>query len=113
MSERPSLKPAYLISGSDRPKVETALQRLRAIFEHEAVELVSAHELSGADAVARCNAGSLFGDARLVVVDGRRRPEDVTRQPPTGGWKAADIAAIAAYLGLPAPGTTLRWSRRS
>ena len=32
MSERPALKPAYLISGSDRPKVDTAVHRLRARF---------------------------------------------------------------------------------
>ena len=44
MSERPSLKPAYLISGSDRPKVETAVQRLRARFVPESVEIVSALE---------------------------------------------------------------------
>ena len=49
MSERPTLKPAYLISGSDRPKVETALQRLRARFVPESVEIASALEASGAD----------------------------------------------------------------
>jgi DNA polymerase-3 subunit delta len=56
--------------------------------------------------VALCNAGSLFGDARLVVVehvdgsrdgDGRRK----------GGWKAADVDAVAAYLKSPAPATVL------
>ena len=75
MSERPSLEPAYLISGSDRPKVEFAVQRLRARFVPESVEIVSALELSGAEVVALCNAGSLFGDARLVLVtdvDGRK-----------------------------------------
>ena len=41
MTERPSLKPAYLISGSDRPKVETAVQRLRARFVPESVEIGS------------------------------------------------------------------------
>ena len=76
MSERPSLKPAYLISGSDRPKVETAVQRLRARFVPESVEIVSALEASGADVVNLCNSGSLFGDARLVVVtevDGQKK----------------------------------------
>jgi DNA polymerase-3 subunit delta len=103
MSDRPSLKPAYLISGSDRPKVETALQRLRARFVAESVDVVSALELTGADVVTLCNSGSLFGDARLVVVtdvDGRKREPN---RPPTGGWKAADVEAIAAYLAAPAP----------
>lgn len=107
MSERPALKPCYLISGSDRPKVETAIQRLRARFEPEAVEAVSALELTGPDVVTLCNSGSLFGDARLVVVseiDGRKKEEG---RPPTGGWKAADVQAVAAYLAVPAPGTVL------
>src|SRR6185503_6011260 len=97
----------YLISGSDRPKVETAVQRLRARFVPEAIELVSALELSGAESVALCNAGSLFGDQRLVVVadvDGRKKEEN---RPPSGGWKAADIEAVAAYLASPAPDTVL------
>ena len=83
MSERPSLKPVYLITGSDRPKVETAVQRLRARFLDEAAEIVTALETTGADAVNLCNAGSLFGDARLVLVnevDGRRKEEG---RPPT------------------------------
>jgi DNA polymerase-3 subunit delta len=107
MSERPPLKPAYLISGSDRPKVETAIQRLRQRFEPESVDIVSALELTGPDVVTLCNSGSLFGDARLVVVtevDGRKREES---RPPTGGWKAADVEAVADYLAAPAPGTVL------
>ena len=63
MNEKPALKPAYLISGSDRPKVEHAVQRLRARFVDEAVEIVSASEVTGPDVVNLCNAGSLFGDA--------------------------------------------------
>jgi DNA polymerase III delta subunit len=107
VSERPSLKPAYLISGSDRPKVETAVQRLRARFVLESVEMVSALEASGADVVSLCNSGSLFGDARLVVatdVDGQKK--DPSR-PATGGWKAVDIEAVATYLASPAPDTVL------
>ena len=74
----PDLKPVYLLTGSDRPKIATALARLRRHFEPEAVELVTAQEATGEDAAALCNAGSLFGDARLVVVegvDGRRNAE--------------------------------------
>ena len=100
------LKPVYLLTGSDRPKIETALRRLRRHFDQEAVELVSALETGGADAVALCNAGSLFGDARLVVVldvDGRRSGDGKL----AGGWKAADNAAVVEYLASPAEGTVL------
>ena len=72
------LKPAYVVSGEDRPKIEHALGRLRARFDPAAVERVVAagpDGASGADVVMICNAGSLLGDARLVLVtevDGRR-----------------------------------------
>jgi len=107
VSQPPALKPGDLISGSDRPKVETAVQRLRARFVPEAIEIVSALEVSGADVVNLCNAGSLFGDARLVVVtdvDGQKKEPN---RPATGGWKAADAEAIATYLASPAPDTVL------
>ena len=100
------LKPVYLLTGSDRPKVQTALARLRRHFEPEAVERLSALDADGADAVASCNAGSLFGDRRLVVVedvDGRRGAEGRL----SGGWKAADAAAVVEYLAAPAPATVL------
>src|SRR6187402_994171 len=106
MAESPVLKPVYLLTGSDRPKIETALARLRRHFEPEAIELVSAQERSGADAAALCNAGSLFGDARLVLVegvDGRRNSEGRF----ANAWKAADVKAIEEYLASPAPGTVL------
>ena len=83
MSERPALKPVYLISGSDRPKVETAVHRLRARFVAESIEVVSALEASGADVVTLCNSGSLFGDARLVLVTDVDGAEGGDR-PPTG-----------------------------
>jgi DNA polymerase III subunit delta len=90
------LKPAYLIGGSDRPKVDRAVARLRARFDADAVELLAAAETTGEDAVAACNVLGLFGGGlRLVVVDG------------VEGWKAADAKAVAAYLAAPAPGTTL------
>ena len=44
---RPRSKPVYLLTGSDRPKIETALARLRRHFEPEAMEIVSAQEQSG------------------------------------------------------------------
>jgi DNA polymerase-3 subunit delta len=90
------LKPAYLLMGSDRPKIARALARLRTRFADETVEHLFAEGVSGADAVAACNALGLFGGGgRLVVV------EDVER------WKAVDAQAIGAYLTDPTPETVL------
>ena len=97
---------AYLITGGDRPKITRALGRLRTHFDDESVELLSARETSGEDAVAACNALGLFGGSRLVVV------EDVDGTPNTegrltGGWKAADLKAVTEYLAAPSPETVL------
>jgi DNA polymerase-3 subunit delta len=89
------LSPAYLLLGSDRPKIGRALGRLRARFGPEAVELLAAESASGADAVASLNALGLFGAGRLVVVEG------------VEAWKKADVEAIGAYLRQPAPGAVL------
>ena len=90
------LKPAYLIGGSDRPKVDRAVSRLRGRFDLDAVELHDAATTSGDDAVAACNAMGLFGSGlRLIVVEG------------VEAWKAPDAKAVAAYLKSAAPGTTL------
>jgi DNA polymerase-3 subunit delta len=99
-------QPVYLITGGDRPKIETALDRLRAHFAPEAIESVSAVDTSGDETVGLCNAGSLFGDARLIVVrdvDGQRDGEGRRK----GGWKAADVSSVTDYLGSPAPATVL------
>ena len=90
------LKPAYLLTGSDRPKIDRALARLRARFPTDAVERLSAATVRGEDAVAACNALGLFGESgRLVEV------AEVEH------WKAADAKAIASYLKIPAPQTVL------
>jgi DNA polymerase III subunit delta len=105
MAEAPE-KPVYLLTGSDRPKIDTALARLRRHFAPEAIESVSALVTPGEAAVALCNAGSLFGDARLVIVedvDGSRDGDNRLR----GGWKAADVEAVASYLAGPSPATVL------
>jgi DNA polymerase III subunit delta len=90
------LKVAYLLTGSDRPKIERALHRLRERFGDDSVERLSARDASGEDAVAACNAMGLFAaGGRLVLVD------EVER------WKAADAKAVADYLAAPAPETVL------
>ena len=74
---------AYLIRGTDKPKVTRALRRLRDRVGEEATEHLSAHESSGEDVAAACNALGLFTvERRLVVV------EDVER------WKAPDLKAV-------------------
>ena len=81
------------------------MARLRGHFAPESIEAVSALETSGEAAVGLCNAGSLFGDARLIVVadvDGVK-----AERGRRGGWKAADVEAVAGYLGSPAPATVL------
>jgi DNA polymerase-3 subunit delta len=90
------LEPAYLIAGTDRPKVDRAVDRLRRRFAPDAVEIHAAAALSGADTVAACNALGLFAsEGRLIVVEGVEE------------WKAPDAKEIAAYLKAPAPATTL------
>src|SRR5690348_967054 len=94
-SER-ELKPVYLLTGTDRPKIAVALQRLRDRIGEDATEQLHAAEASGEDAVAACNALGLFGgEARLVVVDG------------VEAWKAADAKEVESYLAAPAPTTVL------
>jgi DNA polymerase III delta subunit len=106
VTDAPALKPVYLITGSDRPKVETALARLRRHFPQEAVERVSAQEVTGADVVALCNAGSLFGDDRLVIVEGIDGSPGGDRRL-TNAWKVAEVNVVVAYLADPAPHTVL------
>jgi DNA polymerase-3 subunit delta len=90
------LKPAYLLAGSDRPKIDRALERLRGRFSADALEHLNAGESTADDVVAACNALGLFADAgRLIVVAA------------VDEWKAADAKTIATYLKSPAPATTL------
>jgi DNA polymerase-3 subunit delta len=91
------LKPVYLLTGSDRPKIARAVRRLRDRFGDDATEHLSAREASAADVVAACNAMGLFGggDGRLVIVD------EVDR------WKTPEVKEVAAYIGSPSPETVL------
>jgi len=90
------LKPVYVISGSDRPKIRLALERLRNHFEEGAVEVLDGAEHPAEDAVAACNALGLFGgERRLVIVEN------------VDAWKAPEAKTVAAYLKSPAPETVL------
>jgi DNA polymerase III subunit delta len=87
---------AYLIIGTDRPKVTRALRRLRDRVGEDATEHLSALDASGEDIAAACNALGLFTvERRLVIVDSVER------------WKAADVKAVEEYLKRPAPTTVL------
>lgn len=91
------LDPIYLLTGSDRPKILRALERLRAHFGTESIESLSAENTGGEDAVAACNSLGLFagGGGRLVVVDGVER------------WRKADEEAVASYVADPVHGAVL------
>src|SRR4029453_13478920 len=89
------LRPVYLLTGTDRPKIGRALRRLRTRFGDEAVEILSAETVSGEDAAAALNSLGLFGAGRLIVVQGVEK------------WKKADADALDAYLGDPVGGTVL------
>jgi DNA polymerase III subunit delta len=89
------LQPVYLLTGSDRPKIVRALRRLRSRFPEESVETLTAPPTTGDEAVAACNALGLFASGRLVVVEG------------VESWRAADVAAVDAYLADASPGSVL------
>jgi DNA polymerase-3 subunit delta len=91
------LRPIYLLTGGDRPKIRRALERLRSRFGPESIETLSAESVGGAEAVAALNSLGLFaGDGgRLVIVEEAER------------WKKADEEAIAGYIADPVPGAVL------
>jgi DNA polymerase-3 subunit delta len=89
------LEPAYLLLGSDRAKIRTALARLRKRFPDEAVEQWQAATTSGEDIVDACNRMGLLAEQRLHIVIGA---ED---------WKADDVSAVLTYLDAPSPDAVL------
>ena len=92
---------AYLIRGTDKPKVTRALRRLRDRVGEDATEHLSAHESSGEDVAAACNALGLFTvERRLVVVEA------------VESWKAADLKAVQEYLERPGADDRARAGRR-
>ena len=87
---------AYLITGTDGPKVTRALRRLRDRVGEAATEYLTAQEATGEDVAAACNALGLFTiERRLVVVEH------------VEAWKAAKLKAVEEYLKRPAPTTVL------
>src|SRR4026207_1965093 len=98
------LRPVYLLTGTDRPKIGPALRRLRRRVGAEAAagrgaggagEVVAAGTVSGEDTAAALNSLGLFGAGRLIVVQGVEK------------WKKADAEALDAYLADPVSGTVL------
>jgi len=90
------LKPVYLLTGTDRPKIGRALKRLRARVSEDSIEQLDSPPATADDAVAACNAMGFFSaDGRLVIVTSVDK------------WKAADAKTVAAYLASPTPGTVL------
>jgi hypothetical protein len=91
------LCPIYLLTGGDRPKIRRALERLRSHFGPESIEILSAEDTGGEEAVAAMNSLGLFAGAggRLVVI------EEVER------WKKPDEDAVARYAADPVTGAVL------
>ncbi len=93
----PPLEPAYLIAGSDRPKVARAVARLRSRVTAEGgtEELYEAGETAAGDVAGACMALALLPGPRLILVEG------------VEAWGASDVPALEPYLASPTPGTTL------
>src|SRR4029078_1907816 len=89
------LRPVYLLTGTDRPKIGRALRRLRTRFGDEAVEVLSAETVSGEDVTTALNSLGLFGAGRLIVFQGVER------------WKKTDAEALDVYLADPVAGTVV------
>lgn len=90
------LKPVYLITGNDVPKIERALERLRARFDPASVEELDAETVSGDDAVAAANALGLFGGGERLVIVAR-----------VGRWGKEDVDAIGRHAADATPGGVL------
>ena len=95
MAQQPEMKPAYLIAGSDWPKVDAAIARLRSRFPAESVEQLSPGGEEPIDVAAACNSLGLFPGQRLVLVRNAEGLDDDA------------VVAIVEYLGSPTPDTCL------
>jgi DNA polymerase-3 subunit delta len=89
------LHPAYLVLGTDPAKVKTVVERLKAHFPPEAVELHPATKGSSADLVGGFQTLGLLASQRLVIVNGAH------------DWPADDASNVIDYLAAPAPDVVL------
>lgn len=90
-----ALESAYLVLGTDPAKIAIVVQRLKARFPAEAIELHPASSGSAGELIESFQTMGLFAEQRLVVVQGAH------------GWGADDVAGILAYLEQPAPDVVL------
>ena len=100
------LKPVYLITGGDRPKVERAVERLRAASTPRPSSTSGPRRRAATRPSPRATPSGCSATGRLVLVtevDGHRNRDDRM----AGGWKAADVKAVVDYLKSPTPDTVL------
>jgi DNA polymerase-3 subunit delta len=103
--EKKALKPAYVITGSDEPKVEKAVRRLKERIISDAgtdinIDVFDATEQTALEVIqAACTLPFGVGQ-RLVLVTN------------AGNWSKADKDAIISYLGEPPEHTVLALTGR-
>ena len=104
MAEKSALTPAYLIFGTDTPKVRRAVGRFKRRVVAEAGSDLSlttveagagSGTLSGAEVVDLLQTGSFVPGRRAVVVEAADR------------WKVGERNLVAKYLADPYPETTV------
>jgi DNA polymerase III subunit delta len=100
MADKSDLAPAYLIFGTDSPKVRLAVSRFkRRVIQQSGSDLsltvVDARTLSGAEVVDLLQTGSFVLGRRAVVVE------------TADAWKVGERNIIAGYLTDPYPETTV------
>ena len=99
------LKPVYLITGGDRPKIQRA-SSASARASTPTGRALSAEERAATRSSLRATLSACSQRRRLVLVtevDGHRNRDDRM----VGGWKAADVKAVVDYLKAPTPDTVL------
>ncbi len=100
MDERPDLEPAYLICGTDQPKVRRGVARLRQrVFDETASDL----NISLFDARSNTVAGVLQAADTATFTLGTR----LLLVSAADAWKAADRDRVADYLADPVPGVCI------
>jgi DNA polymerase III subunit delta len=100
MSEPSDLKSAYLICGTDQPKVRRGAARLRKrVYEETGsdlnISLFDARGQSVADVLQAADTATFTFGTRLLLVSG------------ADTWKAADRDRVAEYLADPVPGVCI------